>query len=155
MTTHTPQGNLREFPLRVVLTVTTGRLLTESRSERDNGIGDLHDILGHMTGEAPFTHALGRFAGEYKPWLYRWYPELDAPKLTVFAVGLLSIMLKSESGKKEPDALINGWLSKLVSDGHCHETYAIGQIPRDDHQSKDPYDEMVEMRGTDEGIIIL
>ena len=32
----------KTFPLRVLLTVTTGRLLTKSSGDRDNGISDLH-----------------------------------------------------------------------------------------------------------------
>ena len=44
-------GAIRLFPLRVVLTVTTGRLLTERRDAKDNGISDVYEILGHMTQE--------------------------------------------------------------------------------------------------------
>ena len=47
---------LRSFPLRVVLTVTTGRLLTELKDNQNNGIGDLYDILNHMTGDTLFLH---------------------------------------------------------------------------------------------------
>jgi len=43
MATNPLNGKVRAFPLRVVLTLTTGRLLTEGRGERDNGIGDLCD----------------------------------------------------------------------------------------------------------------
>ena len=59
----------RSFPLRVVLTVTTGRLLT-------HGIKDLQCLLEFMTGERPLTHQLDRFIEECKPWLIRWHPAL-------------------------------------------------------------------------------
>ncbi len=65
------------FPLRVLLTVTTGRLLTQSRGPRDNGIGDLYELLGWMTNDEPFTHQLPRFADECKPWILQWFPELQ------------------------------------------------------------------------------
>lgn len=78
----------KTFPLGVVLTVTTGRLLTKSKSQNDNGIGDLYDILGHMTGDSPFTHQLGRFAAECKPWLYRWFPEIEHQSNLVLPIGV-------------------------------------------------------------------
>ena len=54
MTTET-----RQFPLRTILTVTTGRLLTKAKGPRDNGIGDLYEILGYMTGDnGVMTHQL-------------------------------------------------------------------------------------------------
>lgn len=67
----------KKFPLRDVLTVTTGRLLTKGKGKDDNGIGDLYKILGHMTGDdGVMTHQLGRFSEECKPWLLKWFPEL-------------------------------------------------------------------------------
>ncbi len=70
-------SEMKEFPIRVLLTITTGRLLTASRASDDNGIGDLYALLGWMTNDSPFIHQLHRFADECKPWLLRWYPELS------------------------------------------------------------------------------
>ncbi len=134
-----PQGDMRDFPLRVVLTVTTGRLLTEGSGPDDNGIGDLYEILGHMTGDSPFTHQLPRFGDECKPWLLRWYPELKTVVVPEF----------------ESPIDVDAWVKTLDGDARYRSTYAIGQIPRDDHDVKHPYDELVAMRGTDEGIIIV
>lgn len=149
----TSQGIIHNFPLRTVLTVTTGKLLTAPAGD-DNGIGDLYDILEHMTGERPFTHQLGRFAKECKPWLCRWYPELDSPRLQ-FEVGRLTLMLEMDTGKNHTESLVLGWLSGLTSSGLCIWEYSIGQIPMDDHDYKHPYDELVVMRGTDEEIILI
>lgn len=66
----------RKFPLNVVLTVTTGRLLTKSCGPDDNGIGDLYDLLGWMTDDSPYTHQLPRFCSECKPWLLAQFPRL-------------------------------------------------------------------------------
>ena len=34
-------------------------------------------------------------------------------------------------------------------------TYDVPHIPQDDHERKNPYDELVAERGTDEGIVII
>lgn len=150
-----PQGNIRSFPLRVVLTVTTGKLLTKGKNPDDNGIGDMYDLLGHMTGEPPHGHQLGRFADECNPWLLRWYPELDHPQLTVIALGSLLLMLETDRQTEPAELLIAGWIECLVASGLCKEDYAIGQIPMDDHDSIPSYDELVAIRGSDEGVIVL
>ena len=144
----------RKFPLRVVLSVTTGRLLTKPRGDHDNGIGDLYEILGFMCEDAPYSHQLGRFSAECKSWLLRWYPDLESPEL-LFEVGKLIEMLSTPSGRDKSEALIDGWLSGLVSSWICRESYMVQQIPRDDHEQKHPYDELVQMSGTTENIILV
>ncbi|KKL54136.1 hypothetical protein LCGC14_2268450 [marine sediment metagenome] len=117
--------NVRKFPLGTVLTVTTGRLLTKSNNKSDNGIGDLYEILKHMTGEAPLTHTLGIFVDKCKPQILLWYPELDSPELTVLGLGELSLMLENQ--KNNRDLIVAGWLSGLVTKGICSAEYDIGQ----------------------------
>ena len=134
----------KKFPLRVLLTVTTGRLLTTSQGPRDNGIGDLYELLGWMTNDQPFTHQLPRFAEECKPWLLRWFPELAAASEQLDALAGCINAIGGEAGVEQ-------WLGKLAMPAE----YDVPRIPRDDHHRKNPYDEMVEMRGTDEGIVIL
>ena len=138
----------RTFPLRVVLTVTTGRLLTESKAENDNGIGDMYDLLGHMTNDKPFTHQLGRFAEECKPWLYRWFPELQSVEADVVE---FCNKLTDLTNEKRP-AAITGFMWGLGERLGKHH-FEIGQIPKDDHDVKHPYDELVSELGTDENII--
>lgn len=137
----------KSFTLRVVLTVTTGRLLTASKWPRDNGIGDLYEILGWMTDDAPFTHQLGRFGEECKPWLLRWFPELSAANDSLWVLDEKVKALGSEKG-------VEFWLTNLQING-AKESYDVPKIPRDDHDVINPYDELVQMRGTDEGIVIL
>jgi hypothetical protein len=138
----------KRFGLRTLLTVTTGRLLTEPEGERDNGIGKLHKLLGWMTRDEPFTHQLGRFADECNPWLLRWFPELAEVNQTLNALDDKMKLYGAEKG-------IQFWVANLhiVIEG-LREEYDVGRIPQDDHEKKDPYDELVTMRGTDEGIII-
>ena len=131
----------RSFPLRVILTVTTGRLLTESKGDMDNGIGDLYEILGHMRGESPYTHTLGRFAEECKPYLYKWFPELGQAEA---ALPKLDELLKI-SPTAQGDAVMI-WLEELTTLTECKAEYEIGRIPNEKHVRKDPIGELVEMR---------
>jgi hypothetical protein len=66
----------KTFSLRTVLTVTTGRLLTEPKGPNDNGIGDLYELLNWITGDNLFTHQLPRAGETAKPYLLKCFPEL-------------------------------------------------------------------------------
>jgi hypothetical protein len=136
----------KTFSLRTVLTVTTGRLLTKPKGERDNGIGDLYELLGWMTNDSPFTHQLGRFAEECKPWLLRWFPNLQHATDTLANLDKLLKIDRSNG--------VELWLKAIIAGGQPSEL-EVPRIPRDDHTVKDAYDELVEMRGTDEGIELL
>ena len=143
--------NDRVFPLRVVLTATTKRLVTESKGGRGNGIGDLYELLNHMTGDNLFTHQLPRASRECCPWLIRWFPEL---KPTLTAGGKLDEWLAKSPTCPQEGIIM--WLAELrMMFPKIKDEYIIGQIPQDDHDRKDPYDELVQMRGTDEGIVLL
>lgn len=139
----------RTFPLRVILSVTTGRLLTKSKGKRDNGIGDLYELLGHMTNDKPFTHQLPRFNEECKPWLLRWFPELQS--LTSGVNNFCDNLPNKEASKRE---MINAYVMG-IEDQIGKNEYEVPRIPMDDHERKHPYDELVVMRGTDEGIEIV
>jgi len=145
------QQSKKSFTLRTILSVTTGRLLTKSKGPTDNGIEDMYQLLGHMTGDSPFTHQLGRFADECKPWLFRWFPEL---KMANAALPKLDEWIKiDKTGTKEEG--VKMWLAELkLLAPNIKDTYQIGRIPMDDHDKKHPYDELVIMRGTDEGIVV-
>lgn len=131
----------RSFPLRVILTVTTGRLLTERKGDKDNGISDLYDILGHMTGESPYTHTLGRFAEECKPYLYKWFPELGQAEV---ALSKLDEMIKISPTAQWDAVMI--WLAYLSEVTECKVEYEIGRIPNEKHVRKNPIGELVEMK---------
>jgi hypothetical protein len=130
----------KDFPTLAVLTVTSGRLLTIPRDpDEGNGIGQVYEVLGWMTDDSPFTHQLGRFAEECRPWIHRWYPsiiEADA-----------EIVRRCEAG--EVAEVQRDMLARFSA------TIALPRIPQDDHERKHPYDELVAMRGTDEGIVVV
>ncbi len=148
--------NTKKFPARVVLTVTTDRLLTAPRGNRDNGISDLYEILGWMTNDSPFTHQLPRFCDECKPWLLRWFPELAKADALLGELDMALSGAKLEGFfEKQKNHLINGWLDRVALDCGLKADYDVPRIPQDDHDFKDPYDELVAMRGTDEGIVLV
>lgn len=143
--------NKKTFALRTILSVTTGRLLTEPQGERDNGIGRMYELLGHMTNDSPFTHQLGRFAEECKPWLLKWFPEL---KMVNACLDKLDGWIKKDQTDGQEG--IKLWIAELqLLDPKIQHNYDIGPIPMDDHDKKHPWDELAAMRGTDEGIIVL
>ena len=139
----------KEFSLRTILSVTTGRLLTKGNSPNDNGIGDLYDLLGWMTNDQPFTHQLPRFATECKPWLLRWFPGLPEE----VEVAEFCDQLKDLSADKLT-AAIEGFVWGL-GERYGRHALPVPRIPQDDHERKNPLDELVAMRGTDEGIEIV
>lgn len=146
----------REFSLRDILTVTTGRLLTKSNGPNDNGIGNLYEILGWMVGRDPYTHQLGRFGEECKPWLLRWFPELATAD--VFLPDLDKGLEGGRAGNfdhRKMDFIVEGWMIRVMADTRCKASYDVPKIPQDHHATIDPYDEMAMQQGTDEGIMIL
>lgn len=136
----------KTYPLSVVLTITTGRLLAPPVGD-SNGMPHVYDILGWMTGDQPFTHRLPRVAGECKPWLERWFPELT-PESEYVETALMGV------DKLGMAQAIAGYLVEAQRRG-CRKTYDVARIPRDDHERKNPIDELVEMRGSDHGVIVV
>lgn len=142
----------KRFSLQTILTVTTGRLLTKPEGPSDNGIGDLYEILAWMTGDEPFTHALPRFANECKPWLYRWFPELKNAEAHLddldYAIKCVS------SAKKDVYFAIENWISLCVADWGMKDEYDVPKIPMDDHDVKNPIQELEDMVGKGKVIVI-
>lgn len=131
----------KAFALRTLLTVTTGRLLTKGKGHGSNGIGDLYQLLGWMTNDSPYTHQLGRFAVECKPWLYRWFPEL------LFGESSLEKLDEFLSFTADKSEAIQAWLDELpLLQPALKETYDVPRIPQDDHERKDPLGELAAMR---------
>lgn len=144
---------MKIFELRTLLTVTTGRLLTKGNGPRDNGIGNLYEVLGWMTNDSPMTHQLGRFSEECKPWLLRWFPELAEAEKHLAELDRAIECVKAAG--KPLDHAIDNWISLCVADWGMERQYDVDRIPADDHDAKNAYDELVAMRGTDEGIVVV
>lgn len=130
----------KTFPLRDVLTVTTGRLLTEPRRKGDNGIGNLYELLNWLTGDSLFTHQLGRAGESCKPYLLECFPEL---KKATEAISLLDRQLAT----REPSEAISHWLTQLrMIAPDIKDTYEIAPMP-DGWTTIDPMIELESMVG--------
>jgi hypothetical protein len=132
----------KAFPLGQVLSATTGRLLCE--------MGGLYEILNHMTGDTLWTHQLPRAFRECKPWMLRWFPELAMAEA---CLGKLDEWVAK--APTCPEEGVKMWLAELrMMFPQIKTEYEIDQIPRDDHDTKNPVDELVEMVGPDKVIVI-
>lgn len=146
----------KEFSLGDVLSITTGRLLSERR------IDGVYDILNWMTGDNLFTHQLPRASESCAPWLIEQYPQLDPkqnPKLQTM-LEKLTAMLETESGNKEVNLLIRGWLGSIgsncwgLSSDDKLEVFPLAAKWGEQWEEKDPMQEAVEMFGEDRVITI-
>lgn len=136
----------KTFAIGDVLSITTGRLVSPEH------IGGVYNILNWMTRDNLFTHQLGRASDESKPWLLRWFPELEKVELWQLDQFLEESTVPIEPGTM-PEA-VSLWISTQRCRHGWPKTFEVPRIPQDDHEHKDPYDELVVMRGTDEGVIL-
>ena len=136
----------KSFPLRVLLTVTTGRLLTEPNGDSDNGIGDLYELLWWMTSDDPCTHQLVRFAEVCKPHLMRWFPELAACSCKQ-SLDNLDKWCSSDRTRNKSEAM-KMWLTELhLMLPELKDEYDVPRMPEGSHASKDPLAELAVMIG--------
>ena len=130
----------KQFHLGDILSITTGRLVSIRH------IAGVYDILNYMTRDNLFTRQLSRASNECKPWLLRQHPQLaevDASNVTKDNCDRwLIAMVNKYAPAQGLERLVKGWLD-------------VEPIPQDDHERIHPYDELVRMRGTNEGIILV
>jgi hypothetical protein len=133
----------KDFPTLAVLSITSGRLLTQPKDASEgNGIDQIYEVLGWMTDDQPFTHQLGRFAEECKQWIYQWHPEI------IKADEWIENKLIE---KCEAEDVINSQTAMLAKFG---ETITLQKIPQGYHDFKNPIDELFEV-GEKNGIKIV
>lgn len=68
------RSKLKDFPTGAVLSVVTGRLVSE------NHMDGVYEVLNWMTGESLFTHQLPRVGREAEPVILALHPELVQTK---------------------------------------------------------------------------
>ena len=120
------------FPLRTILTVTTGLVLTKPKSESSKGIADLYDILEYMTGKSVYTHNLTRFIKECSIIILKRYPELN--KVNVDQLDTMT-----------EDDKVDLWLEKCETELGLKPVYEIYPINEEDHTIIEPLIELQEM----------
>lgn len=139
-------SNTRKFHIGDILSITTGYLVSPEH------IGGVYNILNFMTEDDLMTHQLPRASDECKPSLIQQFPWVDDPEITVMAIGKLKLMLETETGKKEPEHLLLGWLSQLSAKyGEYHE---VKPLEKYQHVYKDPVQEAVDMVGADKVVVV-
>lgn len=144
----------KKFPLRVLLTVTTQRLLTEPDDKGGNGIDQLYEILGWMTNDSPMTHQLPRLGEECRAWLLKWFPELG-PCSVEQSLASLDRWIKADKTRTAQEG-VRMWLTELkMMFPALRDEYDVPQIHVEDHRRTDPIQELVEMRESKEGIIVV
>jgi len=109
----------KTFELRDILTVTTGRLLTKSKSDKDNGISSLYIILDYLTGVSNFTHQLGQASTKVKPTLLSLHPELGNVNLDY-----LDELLQDD----DKGLAILTWLDYCISDCKMKAEYILSPL---------------------------
>jgi hypothetical protein len=94
----------RIFPLGDVLSITTGRLLSESH------VQGIYEILNHMTGESLYTHQLPRAVEVCAPVLRALFPALVGEDPTLEGADELKVYLteaKERLGNSFPVPALN------------------------------------------------
>ena len=140
----------KRFPLRVVLSVTTGRLFTKPRGLDDNGIGDLYDILNWMTGDNLLTHQLPRAARQCTPLLLETFPFLAKAKdkLPILDQDLELARTAWSDERRKADAaeFVEAWLVKFGDMvGLQHLWLDVPKLPK--YTPWEPLDELRTMIG--------
>lgn len=127
----------KSFSLGTVLTVTTGRLLTTPKGERDNGIGDLYELLEWMSGKELVDGDLRKVGDECKPWLMKWFPELSKADCELDA---LDDMIRVYEEQHTTDyrsrthfywSVTDAWLSLVRPKHGLPESLDIPKIPKE------------------------
>ena len=133
----------KRFGLAEILSVITHRMLTD--------LTKIHDLLEWLTGKRPYSHTRSRFILECDSYLLGWFPEL-APANA--ALDRLDSWLASDNAGGEEG--VRMWIAEfkmLLPD--IRDFYDVPRIPQDDHDAIDPYRELVQMRGGEDGIIVV
>jgi len=145
----------KAFSLRAILTVTTGTLLTEGKDPQDNGIGDLYEILGWMSGEEGLmTHQLPRVGDECKPWLLKWFPELAVYGMQSNLDSLDKWIKSCREGHSSEG--VKMWLAEMkMMFPEIKESYDVGKIPAESHKAINPMEELESMVGKDRIVSVL
>lgn len=120
----------KEFHIGDVLTITTGRLISQ------RGMDGVYDILNFLTGDDLFTHQLPRVSQECLPLLLEQFPQLadfNADGIT------------KENWRMYLDSAVEKY----------GEMLNVKRIPGDAHERRDPVQELSEMIGKEKVVVVL
>jgi len=140
----------RAFPLNVVLTAYTGRLLCE--------MGELYEVLNYMHQDNLFTHQLPRASTEAEPYIYLACPNVDAFNGQT-ALDSLDSMMKARRGDLTPMEVCQMWITgtraRLAEIGYpVPDMIELEPIPQDDRAHRDPIAELEAMVGQERVVVV-
>ncbi len=128
----------KAFSIQAALSVTTDRMFCKD-------VGDLYEILNYITGENLMTHQLPRAARFAKPFILAQHPALAD-----FTPESISASIET-----------NGW-DNAYGEIMRHASNAVGGMtielepaPEGVSAHKDPIEELIEMRGSADGIMVI
>lgn len=121
----------KDFPIGAVLSVVTGRLVSE------NHMDGIYQVLNWMTGESVYTHQIPRISDEAEPIILAMHPRLAEAKVEAEQV----------NGENWRD-----WLATWKA--RYGETIAVPQMTIAEHERIDPMSELAEMVHPDKIIVI-
>lgn len=124
----------KRFSGRAVLQAYTGCLLTE--------LGDMYLLLNHCTRDDLMTHQLPRVHKEVRPWLARWFPEMEIAGHEE-CLQALRASLEGVVEKDELLQLVDEWYHRVAVCAELKEWYDVPQIPVDDHDVVHPLEEQI------------
>lgn len=126
--TNTPET--RTFDLGTVLSITTGILMTD--------FDNVSKILDWMTGDQLFTHALPRAGYACEGPLLEQHPQL------------VGVTLPDDLPRTK-EAIVE-WLPEAAEE--YGSEFEVAPLPPGVWASKDPISELIEMRGSADGIVV-
>lgn len=129
----------QRFHIGAVLTIVTGRLVALE------GMDAVYAILNFMTRDDLYTHQLPRAWRECQPYLERRFPQLAALKPEIEA-------LMERTGREQAPAVVRAWTRERAAEHG--EYFDVEEIPRDDHERRDPVEELREMAPQAEVIVV-
>lgn len=120
---------MKSFSIGAILSVTTGVLLAD--------IGEVHELLDHMTGDTLFTHQLPRAATECVGPLREQFPQFDGIEVPTFDA---------------PE-----YYAEWASDqGHAYgDWHEVRPLEPGQHVRRNPLAELAEMTRPDAEIIVV
>lgn len=134
----------KEFSFSEILTVTSGRYVCDD-------FGRAQELMSHVMGSDIFTHQIPRIAEPCKRMLIEQFPLFDSPEI-LFAVGKLILMLDTEEGKKNPQNLILGWLSPLITEHG--DSFMVKPDESGAFYYENPVDEAADLFGAENVLVI-
>lgn len=121
----------KEFPIGAVLSVVTGRLVSE------NHMDGVYEVLNFMSGESLFTHQLPRVSQEAEPIILAMHPHLAEAKIEAEQV----------NGENWRDWLAT-WTARYGA------TIAVPQMTIAEHERIDPHSELAEKVPSDRIVVV-